>query len=46
LFNDEVLIPFLSGVTIKTDEERIQEVHFLLSFKKSDGFKKENVKFE
>lgn len=25
LFNDEVLIPFLSGVTIKTDEERIQE---------------------
>lgn len=25
LFNDEVLIPFLHGVTIKTDEQRIQE---------------------
>lgn len=25
LFNDEVLIPFLSGVTIKSDEERIHE---------------------
>ncbi|KAL4231678.1 hypothetical protein ACF0H5_009257 [Mactra antiquata] len=25
LFNDEVLIPFLTGVTIKSDEERIQE---------------------
>lgn len=25
LFNDDVLIPFLDGVTIKTDEQRIQE---------------------
>ena len=31
LFNDDVLIPFLDGVNIKTDEQRIQEVsHYFL----------------